>query len=445
MRGDPDHSERTRRGAFDGASRKRGTSSLIGRPKNRLMSPARRDDAPRGKAPKRRSDKRRTTAPPASSSDADKLAATRPKMTAFVEACVETVTDSAQAAVRRSRGHPHARHLLKVLTNKQNILVTSHVHPDPDALASCAGLTELLSRKLPNAKISASIKGQVGGGVNAIFAEMSELELVPWDDANLSSYDAIILLDTQPPFGNNPLPDDVMPTAVIDHHRSRGRRPKCGYCDIRPDVGATGSIIFSYFMELEQPIERDLGATLLFGIESDLAGAAGAPGELDNVALSNLTLVANPQRLYRMRYAPLPQSYFKTYGNALQNAMLYDRAILTFCETVDSPEQPAVIADFLLRYDKAQWALASAVYNNYLVYSLRTSDTRRSAADVMRRLMRNLGEGGGHRTKAGGGIKLANGTPTEVERVRAIVKRRYLRNLHIKAERGQRLVAKNAS
>ena len=44
--------------------------------------------------------------------------------------------------------------------------------------------------------------------------------------------------------------------------------------------GATGTIIFSYFMELEQPISPDLAATMLFAIESDLAGAAGQPGEL---------------------------------------------------------------------------------------------------------------------------------------------------------------------
>jgi nanoRNase/pAp phosphatase (c-di-AMP/oligoRNAs hydrolase) len=365
-------------------------------------------------------------------------------MTAFVESCVETVTGSAEKVVRRSRGHPHARHLLKVLAAKQNILITTHVHPDPDALASATAMATLLSAKLNAAKVSVSIKGQVGGGVNAIFAEMTDLQPVAWSDEGLAAYDAIVLVDTQPPFGNSPLPDNVLPTAVIDHHRSRGRRPQCPYCDVRPDVGATGSIVFSYFMELEQPINRDLGATLLFGIESDLAGAAGAPGELDNVALSNLTLVANPQRLYRMRYAPLPQNYFQTYASALSNATVYDEAVITFCERIDSPEQPAVIADFLLRYERVKWALTVAVYNEHLVLSLRTNEPKRSAADVMRRLMRNLGEGGGHRTKAGGGVKLANGTPTEIDRMRSIVRRRFLRNLHIRGERGQKLVNRSA-
>ena len=363
-------------------------------------------------------------------------------MTAFVESCVETVTDSAQNVVRRSKGRPHARHLLRLLADKRNILITTHEHPDPDALASSLALSTLLSAKLPGAKVSISFKGRAGGGINEIFVQTVNLKPVPWDEAALPQYDAIVLVDTQPPFSNSPLPPGVLPTAVIDHHRSRGRRPKCPFCDIRPDVGSTSSIVFSYFMEVEQPISRDLGATLLFGIESDLAGAAGTPGELDNVALSGLTLVADTRKLYRMRYAPLPQAYFRAYANGVQNAMVYEQALTSFLDTIDSPEQPAVIADFLLRYDKVQWALVTAVYNGHLVMSLRTNDLRLSAADLMRRLTRNLGEGGGHRSKAGGAVKLANGSPTEIDRIRTIIRQRYLRALRITTKTGQRLVTR---
>jgi hypothetical protein len=59
----------------------------------------------------------------------------------------------------------------------------------------------------------------------------------------------------------------------------------------------------------------------------------------------------------------------------------------------------------------------------------------------MKRLVKNIGEGGGHRTKAGGVIHLSSATPAEVERVRAVLRRRYLRALNIEASaRGQRLV-----
>jgi nanoRNase/pAp phosphatase (c-di-AMP/oligoRNAs hydrolase) len=362
-------------------------------------------------------------------------------MTAFVESCVETVAGSAQLVERKARGKPRAKKLVKLLQGKRNVLITTHEHPDPDALASAVGLCTLLSTVLKDTSVSVSIKGQISGGVNTVFVREADLKLAPWDEANLSSYDAILLVDVQPLFAFNPLPAGIEPIGVIDHHRGKDRkRLKCPFCDVRPDVGATASIIFSYFMELEVPIKPALGATLLYAIESDLAGAAGQPGELDNIALSSLTLIADPRKLYQMRYADLPQSYYLVYSQALSNAMFEGKALISHLDTIDSLEQPAVMADFLLRFDQVEWALVTAIAGDKLVLSLRTSAAKASAADVMRRLLRHLGEGGGHRTKAGGFVKLETGTPAEVERIRKLLWARYLRAVGIKTSRGQKLI-----
>ena len=365
--------------------------------------------------------------------------------TAFVESCAKTVTGSAAAVARRSRGRPKARQLLKLLGEKKKILVTTHQHPDPDALASCVAMCTLLQQKVAGADVKVSFKGGIGGGLNEQFAKLTELNPVPWDDAALANYDAIVLMDTQPGFGNSPLPAGVMPHVVIDHHRAgRVKKPRCAFCDIRPDVGAVSSIVFSYFMELELRITPDLGATLLFAIESDLAGAAGQPGELDNIALSNLTLIADTRKLYRMRYLDLPQNFFISYAQALNNAVFYDSALMSNLDTIPSPERPAIAADFLLRFDQAKWALVSGVIGPYLLLSLRTyPGGKMSAAELMGRLVRGMGEGGGHRSKAGGAIRLKEGTPAEIERIRNVVRRRYLRALGIKGARAQRLIPKN--
>lgn len=367
-------------------------------------------------------------------------------MTAFVDACVDTVTGSAVAVAKRSRGRPHARALMKLLADKRNILITTHEHADPDALASTLALCRLLSSKLPAAKVTASTKGRVGGGINEMFTQLTDLKLAPWEEAGsdtaLKGYDAIILVDTQPDFANSPLPPDVPPTAVIDHHRSgAGRRPKCAFCDIRSDVGATGSIIFSYFMELDLEIPPELATTMLYGIESDLAGAAGTPATLDNMALSTLTLKADTHKLYQMRYVTLPQSYFLAYATGLACATWYDHALTTHIGEIDSPEKPAVIADFLLRFDPVEWTLVTATQGNKLILSLRTRAKDRSAGDMMKRLLRKLGEGGGHRTKAGGFVPMASNEPTEVERLRKVLRRRLLRCLKIPESHGKPLVA----
>src|SRR3954471_11584402 len=294
--------------------------------------------------------------------------------TAFVESCLHTVEGSALAAQRLARGQPHARKLLKELANKKRILITTHAHPDPDALGSSMGMLHLLRTHLKDATVHFAVKGVIGGGINDAFTRCAKLDVEPWDEEKLKTYDAIILLDTQPMFAYSPLPPDITATAVIDHHPARGRKPKCPFCDIRTNVGATSSIVFTYFMELQAIIPPDLSATLLYAIESDLAGAAGMPTELDNMALSSLQLSADMHRLYQMRYVDLPQNYYFSYAAGLSSAVYYDKVMLSHIDEIDSLEKPAVIADFLLRFDQVTWCLVSGVHGKRLILSLRTSD-----------------------------------------------------------------------
>jgi hypothetical protein len=87
--------------------------------------------------------------------------------------------------------------------------------------------------------------------------------------------------------------------------------------------------------------------------------------------------------------------------------------------------------------------LITAMFEGKLVCSLRVSATQANkitAAELIKRLVRGIGQGGGHRTKAGAAIPLANGSPKEIERIRGVLRRRYLRALGIKMSRGQRLI-----
>jgi nanoRNase/pAp phosphatase (c-di-AMP/oligoRNAs hydrolase) len=364
-------------------------------------------------------------------------------MTAFVESCVETAAGSAEAVERRSRRHPKARRLIKLLADKRRILITTHQHPDPDGLGSALALRALFAARLPDAEISISVSGRVGGGLNQAFLTYAKLNLVPWDESRLSEYDAIILLDCQPGQDNSPLPPEVKPLAIIDHHGRVGRRAQFSFCDIRKDVGATGSIIFSYFMETDTPITPQLAATLLYAIETDLAGAAGMPADLDNVALSSLTLLADTHRLYQMRYVDLPRAYFIACGRGLNTAQCYEKAIVSHLQSIESLEMPAVLADFLLRYENAHWVLVTAIHGQRLILSLRTSEPRGSAATAMKKLIRGIGQGGGHRTKAGGFVPLASTDKSEVDQTRAILLRRYLRALGIRMTKGEPLVPRD--
>lgn len=347
---------------------------------------------------------------------------------------------SAQAANRRSRQRRCAHRLIKHLKPFKNILITAHTHPDPDALATSEAMRVLLERCLPGVKIQVRFKGSVGGGINANFARLADIKYLPWDDAALRDYDAIVLVDTQPTFSNSPLPAGVLPTAVVDHHRGRGRRSRCPHVDVRTEIGACASILYSYFMELDQQVDSSLATIMLYAIESDLAGSAGQQGGLDTLAISSLTLLADTKRLYQMRYVSLPETYYATFACAIDRALRHDDLIISHLDKIRFHEEPAVMADFLVRCQNTHWTFVTAVTDNRLVFSLRTQGTNKSAGEVARRLVHNLGDAGGHLTKAGGSIPLVDKTQAEIDRVRATLRRRLLRCLKIKSSRGLRLV-----
>src|SRR4051812_23156954 len=116
--------------------------------------------------------------------------------TAFVESCTKTASGSAAAVARRARGKPKARGMLRTLNGKKNILITTHQHADPDALASCIALQTLLKQNLAaGTEVNVSFKGGLGGGLNQAFVQFTDFKPVPWDEDTLPSYDAIVMVD----------------------------------------------------------------------------------------------------------------------------------------------------------------------------------------------------------------------------------------------------------
>jgi nanoRNase/pAp phosphatase (c-di-AMP/oligoRNAs hydrolase) len=358
-------------------------------------------------------------------------------MTAFVNTCLDTLSTTASRVQRREK--PRAGRLLRTLAGKKSVLITTHRHPDPDAAASCLGVQRLLAAKSPEVKTTIRFKGAEGTPRIKSFARAIGLAYEPWDDAALDQYDAVVLLDTQPTFGVSPLPANFVPTAIIDHHRGRGRRGKVAFGDVRVDVGATASIVFSYFMELKLAIDPVLAAALLHAIESDIAGVAGHQSELDSLAISGLILVADVRKLWQFRYESIPASYFAAFARAINTAVKYDNALIAHAGKIEQAEEPALLADGLLRCEGCEWALVSGVLDGRLVLSLRTSNQRVSAGELMRRLVNRIGDGGGHRTKAGGQVPLETNAESCVERVRKVLKRRFLRCLHVPTARGVRI------
>ena len=100
-----------------------------------------------------------------------------------------------------------------------------------------------------------------------------------------------------------------------------------------------------------------------------------------------------------------------------------------------------MMADFLLRFDRSQWALVTArPRKNWCSASApeqaRPLGGRRDETHASRR----LGEGGGHRTKAGGYISLDRIPPLDVAKLRKRIWKRFLCAVGLKPGKPTKLV-----
>ena len=136
--------------------------------------------------------------------------------------------------------------LQELTRGKRKVLIVTHNHPDPDALAAAFALKYLLQSKWKVGSIIAS-SGVVGRAENRAMIRHLKIDLRALSEINLNNYSVIALVDTQPGAGNNSLPKSIIPDIVIDHHvpfRAKTRLAK--YYDIRTDYGSTSTILAEY-------------------------------------------------------------------------------------------------------------------------------------------------------------------------------------------------------
>src|SRR5205814_3747631 len=140
------------------------------------------------------------------------------------------------------------------LQGRQSVLIYTHDNPDPDSLAAALALGRLFEHEL-SARVTLTHGGIVGRAQNRAMVETLKMPLVQAERVEPDQFDIIGLVDSQPETGNNSLPLDHRIDIVVDHHPPRAGSARAPWCDIRPDLGATSTIIFGYLQERKVPID----------------------------------------------------------------------------------------------------------------------------------------------------------------------------------------------
>jgi nanoRNase/pAp phosphatase (c-di-AMP/oligoRNAs hydrolase) len=286
------------------------------------------------------------------------------------------------------------------LAGRKSVLIYTHDNPDPDSLAAAMGLGRLFEHEL-GARVTLTHGGIVGRAQNRAMVESLKLPLVPVEGVQPDQFDVIGIVDSQPETGNNSLPHGHRVDVVVDHHPPRPASARAPWCDIRPDLGATSTIVFGYLRERGIVPEVPLATAMFFALRTETRDLGREATEAERHAYLELIPRVDHAMLYRMSHPKVPREHFSALDRALRSAQVFGELVAVNLGLLGYPDLVAEIADLLLSYEGARYVLCMGQYEGSAYLSLRTEASDARAGTVMRQIVGTDGAAGGHGTMAG--------------------------------------------
>ncbi len=331
------------------------------------------------------------------------------------------------------------KQIMQVFENHQSMLIVLQDNPDPDAIASAVALRKL-ANVLAGIQCSIAHGGTVGRAENRALVKYLGLNLRPIDQIDVSQFELFAMVDTQPGTGNNSLPGNIEPDIVIDHHFCKKLTRHCRFTDIRSKYGATATVLLEYLDAAGISPEVPLATAMLYAIRSDTQDLGRDSTKADVDAFTRLYVIANKRMLSEIQRGKVERNYYLMLAHALNNATIYDNAIVTNLGDIENPDMIAEVADMLLRDDPTDWVMVFGYFKGKMLISLRTSQLELSAERVIRHLVSRRGTGGGHPSYAGGQIPLKNPTDSAKAKLEKIIITRFVKEVAAGTPKSEKLI-----
>lgn len=311
-----------------------------------------------------------------------------------------------QAPIRDD--HARTRELVALLRSRQRLLVLTHNNPDPDSLGGAVGLQEF-ARLAAGIDSKLAITGKVLRAENQAMVRELGIQMELLHNVRLADFDCFALVDTQPGFGHTFVPAGTDIDIVIDHHvcnDSKLHLAKVAFADVRPEVGATSSIVAGHLLRAAVEPSKEAATALMYGIKTDTADLSRNVSKLDIEASEFLSARMDRQKLAAITNPRLPVAYFQTLKDALSKVRLYDGLSLCSLGRTTSAEMVAEVADLLLRMEGVRAVFCGGLVGSSYYVSVRTEMGIDAWSLIKAGMEGETGSCGGHGSVAGGSIQL---------------------------------------
>ena len=307
------------------------------------------------------------------------------------------------------------RKFYSVFKNDDHVLVV--INADPDAIGSALCVKRLLWRRVSSVSICSI--STVKRPDNVAMIQLLGVNLEKTSDMCKSHYTRFVLVDSQP--DHNDCYSKFNFNAIIDHHPlvSHGAT----FMDIRPEYGATSSMMTEYLKAAKIRPTKKLATALILGIKTDTNDFQRIAFSEDIKAFQFLARHINLNLIQQIESSEIDPAFLKYFQHAFETKVMRRGRIYVYLGHVSTPDICVLIADFFLKVKGVNWTIVSGIYGKKLVVILRSDDVRRDAGKMAKKSFETLGSAGGHKTAARAEIPLsALGSDVVLDNTKKVLK-----------------------
>ncbi|MFO8116600.1 MAG: bifunctional oligoribonuclease/PAP phosphatase NrnA [Halorubrum sp.] len=327
-----------------------------------------------------------------------------------LEAIADRVVDPVEAMVSRVReatdvdGEERPARLLRTLRELSGpLLVVAHDNPDPDAIASAIGLARVAD--VVGVPADPCYGGEIAHQENRAMVNLLDLSLSTFDGIDVDDYDGVALVDHSRAGINDSLPEGHPVDVVIDHHPPRG--PVAGsFVDIRPEAGATSTLIEEYLSRLGVEPDRQLATALLYGIRIDTKDFTRSTSIPDFEAAASLSPLADESTLQRVESPSVSQETLRVLANAIEGRDVRGSTVASCVGEISDRDTLAQAAERLLDMEGVTVTFVYGYMDGVIYASARSRGADLDVGELLREALDPVGSAGGHATMAGAQVPL---------------------------------------
>lgn len=311
-----------------------------------------------------------------------------------------------------------------------SIVITAHMSPDDDSIASVLGMYCVLTTRFPNKKIQIIYTGQRVERYS-VFSQFDKIQFVDDIGNHLEGVDTLILLDLNNFNRSSLLPETLSAIPVricIDHHGSAPDNFTLALID--PSYSSNAELIYTT-IEAENYLDKSLAEIFLLGVLGDTGNLTFVGShqtevfslvkKLVEVGDIRIDSFLSRYRTIPKRIMPLLQEFVKntTYTEvsgwpSLQYSFVskdFSNAN-SFSDEEMSAASHIYMGQYLTRIEQQPWGL---VFSPRSDGGMRMSSRSIAGSVNVRIFSESLGVGGGHDRASGGNFKSVDGTPIQVD------------------------------